>query len=99
MTPIIKERLGGDDAPEELPFEAYAKYFKEEIHKLEEGEMMIFDGWNYQIPELQKLVEIVGNPKCLVSNILHLSYYIQILYVFMKYFCKIYEYNKINIFI
>lgn len=59
--------MGGDEAPEELPFEAYCKYFAEEIHKLEEGEMMIFDGWNYQIPELRKLVEIVGNPKCLIT--------------------------------
>ena len=55
VTPIIKERLCGDEAPEELPFEAYCKYFAEEIHKLEEGEMIIFDGWNYQLSDLKKL--------------------------------------------
>lgn len=37
VTPLLKERMGGDDAPEELPFEAYCKYFHEEITKLEEG--------------------------------------------------------------
>lgn len=34
VTPILKERLGGDDAPEEIPFEAYCKYFNEEIQAL-----------------------------------------------------------------
>ncbi len=67
VTPIIKERLGGEEAPEELPFEAYCKYFAEEIHKLEEGEMIIFDGWNQSIADLKKLFHIVGNPKCLVK--------------------------------
>ena len=33
----MKERLGGADAPEEIPFDAYCNYFNEEIQKLEEG--------------------------------------------------------------
>jgi hypothetical protein len=38
--------MGGEEAPEEIPFDAYCKYFVDEISKLNEGEMFIFDGWN-----------------------------------------------------
>jgi hypothetical protein len=29
--------MGGEEAPEEIPFDAYCKYLSEEIYKLNEG--------------------------------------------------------------
>lgn len=37
ISTYLKEKLGGEEAAEEIPFEAYCKYFHEEIGKLEEG--------------------------------------------------------------
>jgi len=61
ITPILKEKMG-DDAPEEIPFEIYCNYFNEEIKKLDEGRMLVFDGWRDNIPELKKLIEVCGSP-------------------------------------
>lgn len=66
-TAIIKERMKDqDDVPEELPFSYFLNYFKEILSGFQEGQMLVFDGWNHSQEELKQLIETCGNPKAFI---------------------------------
>jgi hypothetical protein len=66
----LKEKLGGEEgALEEVPFEHMCQYFASVIKGQEEGQMVLFDGWNYGAKELERLFQIAGNPKNIVYNL------------------------------
>lgn len=51
ITTYLKEKLGGEDGPiEEVPYENMCSYFSELINNQKNGEMLIFDNWNFEKP-------------------------------------------------
>lgn len=63
----LKEKLGGEEgALEEVPFEHLCQHFAGVIRAQPEGQMVLFDGWNFGTKELERLFTLAGNPKNIV---------------------------------